>query len=90
MRDTALGLVETWGLVPAVAAADAAAKAAPIEVAGTIQLGDGLVTVAVMGSVAAVQLAVEEAGQVAARVGLLRSTRVIARPYPHTWDTLGR
>lgn len=88
MRETALGMIETWGLVAAVAAADAALKAAPIQLLGTRTVGDGLVTVVMSGSVAATQIAVETGADSARRVGRVHSTRVIARPYPPVWETV--
>lgn len=88
MSERALGLVETWGLVAALVAADAGLKAAPVRLAGLRMVGDGLVTVLLEGSVAAAQLAVEAAVEWGQRVGRVHSMRVIARPYAPVWETV--
>lgn len=54
-----LGLIETLGLVAALEAADAAAKAAEVELLGCTLAGAGLVTIWLVGPVAAVKAAVE-------------------------------
>jgi ethanolamine utilization protein EutM len=77
----ALGMMEVVGLVPALAAGDAAAKAANVTLLPlTKSPGRGLVTVFVSGEVAAVQAAVDAGSAEARRVGTLVSTHVIARP----------
>jgi microcompartment protein CcmL/EutN len=77
----ALGMMEVVGLVPALAAGDAAAKAANVALLPlTKSPGKGLVTVFVQGEVAAVQAAVDAGGAEARRVGTLVATHVIARP----------
>ena len=77
---TALGLVETRGLVGAVEAADAMTKAANVVIVGYRTLRNGTVTVIVRGDVGAVQAATA-AGAVAARaVGTLSAVQVIPRP----------
>lgn len=78
---SAIGMVETRGLVGAVEAADAMAKAAHVELVGRRMVGDGLVTVIVRGEVGAVKTAVEAGGLAAQRVGELVSEHVIARPH---------
>jgi ethanolamine utilization protein EutM len=81
----ALGLVETRGLVGALEAADAGAKAANVRLLGTEKADAGLVTVKFLGEVAAVRAAVDAAAAAAQRVGQLVSTHVIPRPH----DDLG-
>ena len=77
----ALGMIEVVGLVPALAAGDAAAKAADISLLPrTKSPGRGMVTVFMVGEVAAVQAAVDAGAAEARRVGTLVSTHVIARP----------
>jgi ethanolamine utilization protein EutM len=77
---SAIGLVETKGLVGAVEAADAMVKAANVEVVGYRTLRNGEVTVVVRGDVGAVNAATA-AGAVAARaIGDLVAVRVIPRP----------
>lgn len=79
-EETALGLVETRGLVAALEAADAMLKAANVQLLAAEQTVPALITVQVVGEVAAVMSAVE-AGRVAAeRIGVVVSTHVIPRP----------
>ena len=56
---SALGLIETKGLVAAIEAADAMLKAASVELVGTEKIGSGLVTIMVTGEVGAVKAATE-------------------------------
>ena len=76
----ALGLVETRGLVGAIEASDAGAKAAAVDFTGTEYADAGLVTVMFRGSVAAVKSAVDAAAAAADRVGQLVSAHVIPQP----------
>ena len=77
---SALGMIETRGLIGAIEAADAMVKAANVRLIGKEHVGGGLVTVMVMGDVGAVKAATEAGSAAAARVGELISTHVIARP----------
>jgi ethanolamine utilization protein EutM len=76
----AMGLVETKGLVGLLAATDAMAKAANVQIVKRIDIGGGLVTVVVSGDVGSVRAAVEAGAQVAGQVGELVSSHVIANP----------
>ena len=76
----AIGLVETKGLVGLVAATDAMAKAANVQIVKRIDIGGGLVTVIVKGDVGSVRAAVEAGARVASQVGELVSSHVIANP----------
>ena len=80
MLDYALGLIETRGLVGAIEAADAAAKAADVELIGRERADAGLMTVKFRGDVAAVRAAVDAGAAAAQRVGELGSVQVIPRP----------
>ena len=80
MLEYALGLVETRGLVGSIEAADVMVKTANVHIIGTEYTRNGLVTVQIMGEVAAVKAAVDAGGAAAARVGQLISTHVIPRP----------
>jgi ethanolamine utilization protein EutM len=80
MLDYALGLIETRGLVGAIEAADAMVKTANVRLIGKEIVRDGLVTVEVIGEVAAVKAAVDAGAAAAARVGTLVSQHVIPRP----------
>ena len=77
----ALGLIETRGLVGAIEAGDAGAKAAAVEFIGSEYADAGLVTVFFRGSVAAVKAAVDAGAVAAERVGQLVSVHVIPRPH---------
>lgn len=76
----ALGLIETRGLVGAIEAADAMLKAANVKLIGKEKSTAALVTIKVIGEVAAVQSAVDAGAAAAQRVGELVSTHVIPRP----------
>ena len=78
---SALGMIETKGLVGAVEAADAMIKAANVELIGREQVGGGLVTVMVRGDVGAVKAAVDAGAAAAKNVGELISVHVIPRPH---------
>ncbi len=80
MLDYALGLIETRGLVGAIEAADAAVKAADVELIGKERIDAGYVTIKLRGDVAAVRAAVDAGGAAAQRVGELVSVHVIPRP----------
>ncbi|MBL8955847.1 MAG: BMC domain-containing protein [Myxococcaceae bacterium] len=77
----ALGMIETKGFVGMVEAADAAVKAARVELVGYEKIGGGYVTMIVRGDVAAVKAAIEAGARGAERVGELVSTHVIPRPH---------
>lgn len=77
----ALGIIETRSFPAVVEAADAAVKAAKVELVTYEKTGGGYVSMIVRGDVAAVRAAVD-AGQVAAgRVGEVVAVHVIARPH---------
>ena len=79
MFGNALGLIETFGLVPAVEAADAAVKSAAVSIQDRRCVGAGLVTIVLTGDVSSVKAAVEAGAASARRLGEVRSTTVIAR-----------
>ena len=76
----AIGLVETKGLIGLVAATDAMAKAANVQIVKRIDIGGGLVTVIVSGDVGSVRAAVEAGARVAGEVCELVGSHVIANP----------
>jgi microcompartment protein CcmL/EutN len=80
MFDLALGLVETRGLVAAIEAADAMTKAAEVQLIGKDKADAGLITIKIIGDVAAVRSAVDAGSAAASRVGQLVSAHVIPRP----------
>jgi ethanolamine utilization protein EutM len=76
----ALGLIETKGLIGAIEAADAMVKGANVKLVGKEKITAGMVTVKIMGEVAAVKSAVDAGAAAAQRVGELISAHVIPRP----------
>ncbi len=76
----ALGLIETKGLIGAIEAADAMVKAANVKLVGKEKSTAALITVKIVGEVAAVKSAVEAGAAAAQRVGQLVSVHVIPRP----------
>ena len=77
---TAIGLIETRGLVPLIEATDAMAKAANVKVEKRIGVGGGLVTTIVSGDVGSVRAAVEAGAAAAQQLGELVSSHIIPRP----------
>lgn len=80
---TALGFIETKGLLAAIEAADAMVKAADVRIIGKDRVGGGLVTITVAGEVSAVRASVDAAITAVQRIqgAELVSEHVIARPY---------
>ena len=77
----ALGMIETKGLVSLIEAADAMLKAANVQLVGWEKVGSGLVTVFVVGDVAAVKAAVDAGASAASKIGEVVSVQVIPRPH---------
>jgi ethanolamine utilization protein EutM len=77
----ALGMVETKGLVALIEAADAMLKAANVQLVGWEKVGSGLVTVFVVGDVAAVKAAIDAGASAASKIGEVVSVQVIPRPH---------
>jgi ethanolamine utilization protein EutM len=78
--NTAIGLIETKGLIALVEATDAMAKAANVQIVKRISIGGGLVTTVVSGDVGSVRAAVEAGAAAATQVGDLVASHVIPRP----------
>lgn len=78
--NTAIGLIETKGLIGLVEATDAMAKAANVQIVKRIGIGGALVTTIVSGDVGSVRAAVEAGAQAAQQTGELVGSHVIARP----------
>ncbi len=78
---TALGMIETRGLVGAIEAADAMVKAASVTIVSQTKAGGGLVTTLVRGEVGAVKAATDAGATAANKVGDVVSVHVIARPH---------
>lgn len=80
MRCNAIGFVEVVGLVAAIEAGDAMAKAAQIRLLKYHHITPGLVTVVVEGDLASCRAAVDAGVAAAARVGQVVSSLVLGRP----------
>ena len=79
---TALGMIETRGLVPAIEAADAMTKAAEVNLIAKELVGGGYVTVMVRGETGAVNASVRAGADACERVGDgLVAAHIIARPH---------
>jgi len=81
LQTTALGMVETRGLVASIEAADAMSKIAYVQLVCQEEIGGGYVTIMVRGEVGAVQSAVDAGVAAAKRAGELVTGHVIARPH---------
>ena len=77
---SALGMVETRGLVGAIEAADAMLKAANVKFVGKEKVVPALITIKVIGDTAAVNAAVDAGAAAAKRVGELVSVHIIPQP----------
>ena len=79
----ALGMIETYGLVPSIEAADAMLKAAEVRLLDRTFVKGGLVTITVTGDVADVKASVDAGAAAAARLGerALVTQHVIPRPH---------
>ena len=73
IKNEALGMIETKGLIGSIEAADAMVKAANVYLIGKVHVGGGLVTVMVRGDVGAVKAATDAGAAAAQRVGELIS-----------------
>lgn len=81
MSNQAIGMIETKGYVPALAAADAMVKAANVEIVARNEVGGGMVSVVVRGDVGAVKAATEAGAEAATQVGEVTAVHVIPRPH---------
>lgn len=84
----ALGLIETYGLVPAIECADAMVKAANVTLVDKVLVKGGLVTVIIDGDVGAVKAATDAGAAAAQRVGKVVSVHVIPRPHEEVGDKI--
>jgi len=85
-----IGILETSGFVPLIEGADAAVKAANVDIVEWRQVGSGLVSFVVEGEVAAVRSAIEAGRSAATRVGEVISDIVIPRPVTELDKTFDR
>ncbi len=77
----ALGMIECFGLVAMIEAADAMVKAANVELVGYEKVDAGLVTAIIRGEVGAVKAAVDAGAAAARRIGTVTAVHVIPRPH---------
>ena len=77
----ALGMVECFGLVAMIEAADAMVKTANVRLVGYEKIDAGLVTAIVRGEVGAVKAAVDAGAAAARRIGTVTAIHVIPRPH---------
>jgi len=78
--EKALGMIETRGLVGAIAAVDSMSKSASVEIVGSKEIGAGLVSVFVRGDVGAVKAAIDAAAATVKKIGEIHSLFIIAKP----------
>ena len=78
--NTAIGILETKGLVGLVEATDAMAKAANVKILKRVSIGNAFVATIVQGDVGSVRAAVEAGATAAQQVGELVASHVIPRP----------
>lgn len=86
----AIGIVETKGFAPLIQGADAAIKAASVDMVEWRQVGSGYVSFVIEGDVAAVRSAIDAGVEAASRVGEVVSELVIPRPIDELDQTFDR
>ena len=87
---SAIGVLETRGFAPLVIGADAALKAANVEMIEWRQIGSGFVSFVIQGDVAAVRSALDAGADAASKVGEVVSQLVIPRPVEELDTTFNR
>ena len=80
LSNLAIGLIETRGFPPMVAAMDAMLKAADVHVAAYEKTGSGLCTAIIRGTISNVTFSLDAGMAAAESIGELRSIMVIPRP----------
>lgn len=78
---TALGMIETRGLVASIEAADAMVKAASVTIVSQTKSGGGLISTLIRGEVGAVKAATDAGASAANKVGEVIAVHVIPRPH---------
>ena len=87
---TALGMIETRGIVASIEAADAMVKAANVTITQQTRVGGGLVATLVRGEVGAVKASVDAGAAAANKVGEVISVHVIPRPHDEVESMLSQ
>ncbi len=80
LKNLALGMIETRGLVGAIEAVDAACKAAQVELVGSEKIRNGCINFKFVGEVAAIRSAMEAGAAAAQKVGNLVGIHIIPNP----------
>ncbi len=88
MNKGALGLIEVYGYLGAIEAADTALKAANVTLVGCEKVRGGIVTVKIRGDVGAVNAAVYAAEESVNKISKVLSVHVIPRPDVSVWSIL--
>ena len=78
---SALGMIETRGVVASIEAADAMVKAANVQIVSQTKAGGGLVATLIRGEVGAVKAATDAGASAANKVGEVVAVHVIPRPH---------
>lgn len=78
---SALGMIETRGLVASIEAADAMVKAASVTIVSQTKAGGGLISTLIRGEVGAVKAAADAGATAANKVGEVVAVHVIPRPH---------
>lgn len=86
---TALGMIETRGLVAAIEAADTMVKAANVSLVSQTRSGGGLIATLIRGEVGAVKAATDAGGVAADKIGEVIAIHVIPRPHDELDGILG-
>ena len=81
MMINALGLIEVIGYPTVIEAADAALKAANVQLGGIVKVDGGIMTAQILGDVGAVKASVDAGAAAAERIGGLLAVHVIPRPH---------
>lgn len=82
----AIGILETRGETGLIQGTDAMLKAADVELAKSVGIGGGYVSVIVTGDVGSVKAAVDAGAEAAGSIGELVAAHVIARPHDQLLD----
>ncbi|WP_291578601.1 BMC domain-containing protein [Clostridium sp. UBA6640] len=88
MKESTLGLLETYGFVGAVEGLDVALKSANVKLVSCEFVTGGIVTILITGDVASVKASIEAASTAVDRLGSLRNAHVIARAEENVWNIL--
>lgn len=86
----AIGILETKGFAPLVQGADAAIKAANVDMVEWKQVGSGYVSFIIEGDVAAVKSAIDAGSAAASKIGEVVSELIIPRPVEDLDQTFKR